>query len=69
MVYVLLGQVSIKYKAISEPQPNGKVEVFFEVNGVPRVVEVAISAKAAAASGGDRLSTLNWFIKPLPHQF
>ena len=44
-------QVSIKFKAVSEPQPNGKVDVFFEVNGVPRVVEVAVSAKAAAASG------------------
>ncbi len=48
---LLLPQVSIKFKAVSEPQPNGKVDVFFEVNGVPRVVEVAVSAKAAAASG------------------
>lgn len=46
-------QVSIKFKAVSEPQPNGKVDVFFEVNGVPRVVEVAVSAKAAAASGSE----------------
>ncbi|CAL5223603.1 g6142 [Coccomyxa viridis] len=32
--------VIIKYKALSELQPNGKREVFFESNGVPRAVEV-----------------------------
>jgi len=32
---------TIKYKAMGELQPNGKREVFFEANGVPRVVEVA----------------------------
>lgn len=32
---------NIKYKAVGELQPNGKREVFFEANGVPRVVEVA----------------------------
>ncbi|GLC41025.1 hypothetical protein PLESTB_000951200 [Pleodorina starrii] len=31
---------NIKYKAVGELQPNGKREVFFEANGVPRVVEV-----------------------------
>jgi len=30
----------VKYKARGEVQPSGKREVFFEVNGVPRVVEV-----------------------------
>lgn len=32
--------VTIKFKACGEVQPSGKREVFFEVNGVPRVVEV-----------------------------
>jgi len=32
--------VNIKYKAKGELQPNGTREVFFEANGVPRVVEV-----------------------------
>ncbi|MEW5296933.1 MAG: hypothetical protein WDW36_000179 [Sanguina aurantia] len=31
---------NIKFKAMGELQMNGKVEVFFEANGVPRVVEV-----------------------------
>eukprot|EP00798_Chlamydomonas_sp_ICE-L_P008825 gene8825-67_t len=32
--------VSIKYKAVGELQLSGKREVFFEANGIPRVVEV-----------------------------
>mmetsp|Transcript_10605 Transcript_10605/g.26883 ORF Transcript_10605/g.26883 Transcript_10605/m.26883 type:complete len:873 (+) Transcript_10605:787-3405(+) len=31
---------NITYKAVGEPQANGCREVFFELNGVPRVVEV-----------------------------
>ncbi|GAX77798.1 hypothetical protein CEUSTIGMA_g5241.t1 [Chlamydomonas eustigma] len=31
---------TLKYKAMGELQDNGKREVFFEANGVPRVVEV-----------------------------
>lgn len=34
-------RANIKYKATGELQPNGKREVFFEANGVPRVLEVA----------------------------
>ncbi|PNH09743.1 Pyruvate carboxylase 1, partial [Tetrabaena socialis] len=41
---------NIKYKAVGELQPNGKREVFFEANGVPRVVEV-IDRKAEAVVG------------------
>lgn len=33
-------EVTIKYKAIGELQPNGKREVFFETYGVPRVIEM-----------------------------
>lgn len=32
--------VFIKFKAVGELLPNGKREVFFELNGVPRVIEV-----------------------------
>ena len=32
--------ISIKYKAKGELQPNGKREVFFETQGVPRVVAI-----------------------------
>ncbi|KAK9814506.1 hypothetical protein WJX72_007023 [[Myrmecia] bisecta] len=32
--------VSIKFKAVGEVQPDGTREVFFEANGVPRVMEV-----------------------------
>mmetsp|Transcript_38533 Transcript_38533/g.108941 ORF Transcript_38533/g.108941 Transcript_38533/m.108941 type:complete len:1254 (+) Transcript_38533:126-3887(+) len=32
--------VVIKFKAIGEIQPNGKREVFFETNGIPRIVEI-----------------------------
>jgi pyruvate carboxylase len=43
----------IKFKAMGELQPNGKREVFFEANGVPRVVEVIDRAaeKALGATG------------------
>ncbi|KAL4422522.1 hypothetical protein ABPG75_008719 [Micractinium tetrahymenae] len=40
--------VSIKLKAIGELQPNGTREVFFEANGIPRVVEVKEESKATA---------------------
>lgn len=40
----------IKYKATGELQTNGKREVFFEANGVPRVVEV-VDKKAEAVVG------------------
>eukprot|EP01026_Neomeris_dumetosa_P053259 TRINITY_DN4753_c0_g1_i2.p1 TRINITY_DN4753_c0_g1~~TRINITY_DN4753_c0_g1_i2.p1 ORF type:complete len:477 (-),score=92.02 TRINITY_DN4753_c0_g1_i2:366-1583(-) len=42
--------VVLKYKAKGELQPNGKREVYFEVNGLPRVVEVE-DRKAVAAAG------------------
>eukprot|EP00955_Chlamydomonas_euryale_P035037 349961-Chlamydomonas_euryale.AAC.11 len=38
----------IKYKAVGELQPNGKREVFFEANGVPRVLEVVDRAAETA---------------------
>ncbi|KAI8467848.1 MAG: pyruvate carboxylase [Monoraphidium minutum] len=38
----------IKLKAAGELQPSGKREVFFEANGVPRVVEVADTRSAEA---------------------
>lgn len=44
--------VNIKYKAKGELQPDGTREVFFEANGVPRVVEVKdknITKDSAAA--------------------
>lgn len=47
---------NIKFKAISEIQPGGKVEVFFEVNGVPRVVEVPVKQKPGAAAGRSPVS-------------
>jgi pyruvate carboxylase len=40
----------IKYKAVGELQPNGRREVFFETNGVPRVVEVVDSKSASKAT-------------------
>jgi pyruvate carboxylase len=36
----------IKLKAAGELQPSGKREVFFEANGVPRVVEVTDTRSA-----------------------
>ncbi len=44
-------QVAIKYKAMSEVQPNGKAEVFFEVNGVPRAVEVVVRRRPGDSGG------------------
>jgi pyruvate carboxylase len=44
--------VTLKYKAISELQPNGTREVFFETNGVPRVVEVLEVQSEESKSGG-----------------
>jgi len=41
---------TIKYKAVGELQASGKREVFFEANGVPRVVEVT-DRRAEAALG------------------
>ncbi|PRW20525.1 pyruvate carboxylase isoform A [Chlorella sorokiniana] len=41
-------KVSIKLKAIGELQPSGMREVFFEYNGIPRVVEVREESKAAS---------------------
>lgn len=39
---------TVKFKAMGELQSNGKREVFFEANGVPRVVEVADRAAEQA---------------------
>jgi len=41
---------SIRFKAMGELQSNGKREVFFEANGVPRVVEV-VDRQAEVAVG------------------
>jgi len=50
-VYLSKGNmVNIKYKAKGELQPNGTREVFFEANGVPRVVEVKDQGVGKAAS-------------------
>jgi pyruvate carboxylase len=38
--------VNIKYKAKGELQPSGMREVFFEANGIPRVVEVRDTNKS-----------------------
>jgi pyruvate carboxylase len=46
--------VNIKYKAKGELQPNGCREVFFEANGVPRVVEVRDRGVGRAAAAGAR---------------
>eukprot|EP01025_Chloroclados_australasicus_P027830 TRINITY_DN2754_c0_g1_i6.p1 TRINITY_DN2754_c0_g1~~TRINITY_DN2754_c0_g1_i6.p1 ORF type:complete len:1182 (+),score=199.76 TRINITY_DN2754_c0_g1_i6:462-4007(+) len=45
--------VVLKYKAKGELQDNGKREVYFEANGLPRVVEVD-DRKAMAAEGAKR---------------
>jgi len=45
--------VSIRYKATSQLQPDGKREVFFEANGIPRTVEVVDTRTNATGSGGD----------------
>lgn len=39
----------LQYKAVGELQPSGKREVFFEANGVPRVLEV-VDKKAEVRS-------------------
>lgn len=45
--------VNIKYKAKGELQPSGIREVFFEANGIPRVVEVR-DTRVANESAGSR---------------
>jgi pyruvate carboxylase len=48
-------ETHVRFKAVGELQPTGKRDVYFEVNGVPRVVEVEDTRAApggAAASGG-----------------
>ncbi|EFN52428.1 hypothetical protein CHLNCDRAFT_138936 [Chlorella variabilis] len=42
--------VSIKLKAVGELQPNGTREVFFECDGVPRVVEIKDLGKDTVAA-------------------
>lgn len=46
--------VSIKYKAKGELQPNGTREVFFEANGIPRVVEVTDRRATTEVAAGRR---------------
>jgi len=46
--------VNIKYKAKGELQPNGNREVFFEANGIPRVVEVRDRGLGKDAAAGAR---------------
>lgn len=46
--------VTIKYKAKGELQPNGVREVFFEANGVPRVVEVTDKRAGEVVQAGRR---------------
>ena len=43
--------VSIRYKATSQLQADGKREVFFEANGIPRAVEIE-DTRTGAESGG-----------------
>ena len=43
--------VSIKYKAQSDLLPNGTKEVFFEINGVPRVIQVVDKRSKTEAPG------------------
>lgn len=48
-VHIAQGVVlAIKLKAVGELQPNGVREVFFETNGIPRVVDVVDSGVAKA---------------------
>ncbi|CAG9460796.1 unnamed protein product [Pedinophyceae sp. YPF-701] len=42
----------IKFKAVGEMQPDGKREVFFETNGIPRVVEVVDTNEPEVGAGG-----------------
>lgn len=44
--------VNIKYKAKGELQPNGTREVFFEANGIPRMVEVQDRNSGKETSSG-----------------
>ena len=45
--------VTIKYKASSDLLPNGTKEVFFEINGVPRVIQVVDKkSRETPGSGG-----------------
>ena len=44
--------VSIRYKATSQLQADGKREVFFEANGIPRTVEV-VDTRTGAGGGAD----------------
>ena len=48
--------VSIKYKAQSDLLPNGTKEVFFEINGVPRVIQVVDKSSKTEAPGKDHVS-------------
>jgi pyruvate carboxylase len=48
--------ISIRYKATSQLQADGKREVFFEANGIPRAIEVADTR--TGAGGGDGGSPL-----------
>jgi pyruvate carboxylase len=52
-------QLYITLKAIGELLPNGKREVFFDLNGIPRLVEVEDRrAKEQVASGGSSLQAV-----------
>ena len=42
--------ISLRYKATSQLQADGKREVFFEANGIPRAIEVA--DRRTGAGGG-----------------
>ena len=50
----------IRLQAIGEPEPDGQVKLFFELNGQPRVIRVAdrsravVSARRKADEGNDR---------------
>jgi pyruvate carboxylase len=45
-------ETHVRFKAVGELQQTGKRDVYFEVNGVPRVVEVEDTRAAAAAAEG-----------------
>lgn len=56
-VHIAQGVVlAIKLKAVGELQPNGVREVFFETNGIPRVVDVVDNnvAKALGRAARDK---------------
>ena len=50
--------VTIKYKASSDLLPNGTKEVFFEINGVPRVIQVVDKKSRETPGSGGCLSSL-----------